>query len=182
MRVISGTAKGIELSSVPGDSTRPILDRVKTSLFDILRPQLSGVSFLDAFAGSGSVGIEALSNGAERCVLLDLERKAIQVIRSNLEKCGLQAKAEVRHTDAFLFLGSCKEQFDIIYIAPPQYQGLWEDALIKVSEKPELLKPPGLVVIQIDPSEESPLALSALKEVDRRKYGKTLLLFYKKQD
>jgi 16S rRNA (guanine(966)-N(2))-methyltransferase RsmD len=93
MRVIAGTAKGRKLLAVPGDGTRPILDRVKTPLFDILRPEIQGARVLDLFAGSGAVGIEALSQGAAHCTFLDLSRPAIDTIKANLETTGFVANA-----------------------------------------------------------------------------------------
>src|SRR5262249_55275154 len=107
MRVVGGRAKGAKLSPVPGDSTRPILDRVKTALFDILRPSLDGLAVLDLFAGSGSVGIEALSQGAQSCVFLDINPRAVDTIRKNLGQAKLAEAAEVRQTDAFAFLKRC---------------------------------------------------------------------------
>jgi 16S rRNA (guanine966-N2)-methyltransferase len=181
MRVVSGTARGKQLKSVPGDTTRPILDRVKTSLFDILRPHLPGWQVLDLFAGSGAVGIEALSQGAAHCTFLDLEARAVATIRENLSATGLSERSEVRHTDAFRYLCHVKKSFDLIYIAPPQYHTLWEQALHTIAERPELVTADGLVVVQIDPQEYEAQHLAAFEETDQRKYGNTLLVFYKKR-
>ena len=178
MRVVSGKARGTKLKSVPGDTTRPILDRVKTALFDILRPTLDGISVLDLFAGTGSVGIEALSQGAAHCTFLDLSDKAIKVIRENLESAHLSSQAEVRHTDSFTYLRNTSKNFDLIYIAPPQYKALWLQALHFIAERPGLLKPGGRVIVQIDPKEYEPAQMTALQETDQRKYGSTLLVFY----
>ena len=129
MQVIAGSAKGRKLKSVPGQTTRPILDRVKTALFDILRPGLAGIRVLDLFAGSGSVGIEALSQGAGECTFIDVEKRAIDTIRENLKITDLAGRAEVRHLDAFLFLRKCEVEFDLVYVAPPQYVNLWVEAM-----------------------------------------------------
>src|SRR4051812_41509260 len=104
MRVVAGSARGKKLIVVPGRGTRPILDRVKTALFDILRPQIPGMIMLDLFAGSGSVGIEALSQGAAHCTFLDLGREAVATIKRNLATTGFSGRAEVRQTDAFAYL------------------------------------------------------------------------------
>jgi 16S rRNA (guanine(966)-N(2))-methyltransferase RsmD len=96
MRVIGGKAKGTTLLSVPGESTRPILDRVKTALFDTIRPILEDASLLDLFGGSGSVGIEALSQGASHATFIEINAKAVSVIRKNLEKTRLLESAQVR--------------------------------------------------------------------------------------
>lgn len=178
MRVVGGSAKGRKLKSVPGDSTRPVTDRVKTALFDILRPFLPGIKVLDLFAGSGAVGIEALSQGAARCTFIDLERRAIETIRENLTCTGLAEQAEVKLADAFRFLKNCREAFDLIYIAPPQYKNLWVEALQCIAERPHLLSADGRVVVQIDPLEADELKLSELSEVDRRRYGNSLLLIF----
>jgi 16S rRNA (guanine(966)-N(2))-methyltransferase RsmD len=180
MRIIGGTAKGRKLKAVPGSTTRPILDRVRTSLFDILRPNLTDTIWLDLFAGTGSVGIEALSQGAKHCTFTDLADLAVQTINENLENTELKSKATVKKMDAFRFIKHCNESYDYIYIAPPQYQNIWEQAIYAVAERPEMLKSNGSIIIQIDPKEYSPLALTNFQETEQRKYGNTLLVFYKR--
>ncbi len=178
MRVVSGEAKGVTLQSVPGTGTRPILDRVKTALFDIIRPTLPEAVFLDLFAGSGSVGIEALSQGAKRAVFLDLSKAAVDTIKSNLQKTALSERAEVRHADAFGYLRNTKGVFDIIFIAPPQYKNLWQESMWLLAERPGLVSTNGSIIVQIDPSEYEKLELSAFEENKARRYGNTLLIFY----
>jgi len=178
MRVISGSAKGRVLKAVPGDSTRPILGRVKVPLFDILRPHLSGATVLDLFGGTGQIGIEALSQGADHCVFLDTNARAVATIKENLILTQLSEKAEVRHTDAFIYLKNSAKSFDLIFIAPPQYKGIWIEAIRCIAERPHLLTPTGKVVVQIDPQEYEPLELVSLREDSQRKYGNTLFVFY----
>lgn len=180
MRVVSGKARGRKLLSVPGDTTRPILDRVKTALFDIIRPWIAESSVLDLFAGSGGVGIEALSQGARHCTFLDLEPKAVATVRANLEATGLSVQAEVRHTDAFSYLRNTSKRFDLIFVAPPQYEGLWVQALQFIAERPDLLTPHGRVIAQIDPTEYEALSLASLSEYAQRKYGNTVLVFFER--
>jgi 16S rRNA (guanine966-N2)-methyltransferase len=181
LRVVGGTAKGTKLLAVPGDTTRPILDRVKTSLFDILRPQLEDIDLmLDLFAGSGGVAIEALSQGAKRAVLLDLAEPAVTTAKENLLKTHLSDRAEVRRTDAFTYLRKTSKAFDLIYIAPPQYQGLWLEALKEIAERPSLLTPNGQAIVQIDPKEHDQFSSPTLSLEDERTYGNTLLLFYRR--
>lgn len=180
MRVIGGTAKGRLLKAVPGDGTRPILDRVKVPLFDILRPSLPGTRWLDLFGGTGSVGIEALSQGAEHCVFLDTNLKAVQTIKHNLEVTGLSEKGEVRHSDAFGYLRNSTKSFDLIFVAPPQYKGIWIEAMQHIAERPNLIADDGVVIVQIDPKEYEELSLAMIKETEQRKYGSTILVFYKK--
>ena len=183
LRVISGTARGRKLKSVPGDSTRPITDRVKEALFNILGPDIQGATLLDIFAGTGSVGIEALSRGAVWVRLNDRHNLAVKTIKANLELTHLAANAEVLHMDAFSLLEKPPDRrFDYIYIAPPQYQELWSQALRAVDQKTDWLVDDGWIIVQIHPVEWQPITLENLMEFDRRKYGSTLLIFYALKD
>ncbi|MGA9532941.1 MAG: 16S rRNA (guanine(966)-N(2))-methyltransferase RsmD [Anaerolineales bacterium] len=179
LRVIAGEAKGRRLKLVPGEGTRPITDRVKEALFNILGPLTVGSTFLDLFAGTGSVGIEALSRGALRAVLVDREKPAIRTIHENLDLTRLAERAEVVRADSFDFLGrSGVGPFDFVYVAPPQYQELWSRVIQDIDIDPTLLNPDAWVIAQIDPTEEVELELSVLRLFDRRQYGSTVLLFY----
>jgi 16S rRNA (guanine(966)-N(2))-methyltransferase RsmD len=181
LRVIAGKAKGRRLKLVPGDSTRPIMDRVKEALFSIIQNELAESTWLDLFAGTGSVGIEALSRGAQQVTFVDNNRNALQTIRANLTMTGFEAQAQVHAGDAHKFLQSTQQVYDFIYIAPPQYKGLWLTALQLCDARPTLLKPNGQVVVQIDPKEQVETMLSRLGLADARKYGQTRLLFYQLQ-
>lgn len=177
-RVISGKAKGRRLKLVPGDTTRPIMDRVKESLFNILG-DVNGTRWLDLFAGTGQVGIEALSRGAVEAVFVDNARAAIQTIRDNLEHTGLTTGATVIQADSFTYLRDSTDQpFDIIYVAPPQYKDIWQKALTVIDTSRRHLTGEGMVIAQIDPREYRELALSSLELIDKRRYGNTLLCFY----
>jgi 16S rRNA (guanine966-N2)-methyltransferase len=179
MRVITGSAKGRKLQPVPGDSTRPITDRAKEALFSILGQWIEGARVLDLFGGTGSVGIESLSRGAAYVHFVDLNRKAVETIRANLRHCRLEAEALVERADSFTVLKQYRgAPFDLIYVAPPQYQELWQKALLLIDSRPELLAADGEVVVQIHPREDAPVALHFLREYDRRQYGSVLLLFY----
>jgi 16S rRNA (guanine(966)-N(2))-methyltransferase RsmD len=185
MRVIAGIAKGRTLKPVPGKGTRPISDRVKESVFNILRWQVPDSRFLDLFAGTGGVGIEALSRGAEQAVFVEKEPKAVRVLRENLSITHLTGQARVVQEDVFRFLllanqsVAPEDRFDIIYVAPPQYQDLWAQALIALDGHP-LLAPEGIVVAQIFPKEYRALPLEDLVLTDQRKYGSTMLCFYER--
>jgi 16S rRNA (guanine(966)-N(2))-methyltransferase RsmD len=182
LRVIAGTAKGHKLHSVPGDSTRPITDRTKESLFNILGVDIQGATFLDLFAGTGGVGIEALSRGAVFARFLDKNQNAIQTIRSNLQSTRTSDRAEVVRMDVFnLLRGKPDRSFDYIYIAPPQYKGLWRRALIELDNNQGWLSPDAWVIVQIHPKEYWTTELKNLIEFDQRRYGSTLLLFYEQQ-
>jgi len=179
MRVISGSAKGRKLASVPGDSTRPITDRVKESLFNIIGPEVHNSSILDLFAGTGSVGIEALSRGARSAVFIDLNLRAVKTVQANLMLTQLADRAQVIQDNAFSFLeGIVKQQFDYIYIAPPQYKGLWMQALKMLDRNPKWLSRDSWVIVQIHPRELVDFNLDHLVEFDRRSYGSTTLLFF----
>ena len=179
MRVIAGEAKGRRLFGVRGESTRPITDRVKASLFNILAPDVPGSRFLDLFAGTGGVGIEALSRGAEEATFVERDERALTALRRNLQVTGLAGRARVLRRDAFKFIASYGAQpFDIIYVAPPQYQGLWARTLSALDGSP-LLASDGLVVTQIHPKEHKALALTQLALSDQRRYGSTMLCFYR---
>jgi 16S rRNA (guanine966-N2)-methyltransferase len=180
VRVIAGKAKGRKLRSVPGEVARPITDRVKESLFNILGDEVVDALFLDLFAGTGSVGIEALSRGARRAVFVERSRRAIEVIEENLRITGLAPQAEVIQDDVFRFLSrEPAEKFDLVYIAPPQYKGLWAETLRALDGRCFLTEG-GLAIAQIYPKEYQDLELKSLHLVDQRKYGSTMLCFYKK--
>ncbi len=183
MRVIAGEAKGRPLVSVPGESTRPITDRVKSALFSILtsRAQVVECRYLDLFGGTGAVGIEALSRGAASAVFCERDRVAVRVLQRNLDSTGLAERAQVVHGDAFAYLGrDVGAPFDVIYIAPPQYQGFWLKALQQVDARPELLAEDGLVIVQVFPKEWAEPTLQHLAVLDRRQYGSTALFFLSK--
>jgi 16S rRNA (guanine(966)-N(2))-methyltransferase RsmD len=178
-RVIAGRAKGIRLKMVPGEGSRPIMDRVKEALFSILGASIHEARVLDLFAGTGAVGIEALSRGANHATFIDSDRLAIRTIHENLASTRLAEQAEVIRGDAFSYLKRENLQpFSLVYIAPPQYEGLWKRALLQIDARPSVLEPDAMVIVQIDPKEQEILALSHLVAYDERTYGNTLLWFF----
>ncbi|MCJ7626384.1 MAG: 16S rRNA (guanine(966)-N(2))-methyltransferase RsmD [Anaerolineaceae bacterium] len=180
-RIIAGKARGIRIESVPGNITRPITDRVKEALFNILGNDIIDADFLDLFGGTGSVGLEALSRGARFVRFVDNHRMAISIIKENLQKTRLGTNAEILTFDAFKYIsGSADLSFDYIFIAPPQYKGIWEKILIKINENIKWLHNEGWVIVQIDPLEYSEHNLDNLREFDQRKYSNTLLVFYER--
>ena len=180
LRIIGGSAKGHKIFSVPGDSTRPITDRAKEALFDIINVDILDSKFLDLFAGTGSVGIEALSRGALFALFIDKNRRAIQTIKRNLKITKLSQRAEIRTIDAFDFLeGSHDYTFDYIFVAPPQYKNLWSKALIQIDKNINLLSTDAWIIAQIHPNEYENITLTHLKEFDQRKYGSVMFIFYK---
>jgi 16S rRNA (guanine966-N2)-methyltransferase len=214
MRVVTGEAKGRKLKGPKTIGARPIIDRVKQALFNILASRVEDARFLDLFAGTGSVGIEALSRGAASATFIELDHKMLAVVRENLRITGLGDRAETLHADAFKFLqnelphaqqaphghsqpSQHKKQsktspvethkpprptapYDIIYVAPPQYQEMAARALAILDTSP-LVASAGLVIIQIHPKERDgvvAMPLTHLALTDERRYGSTLLLFY----
>ena len=168
MRVVTGEAKGRKLKTPKTVGTRPIMDRVKTALFDILSTQVEDSRFLDLFAGTGSVGIEALSRGAQHATFIEMDTKILKLVRENLQITQLADRAETLHSDAFKFLqahqvqqiaqnasipalssvASRQRTYDIIYVAPPQYEELAARALALIDSS-TLIAEEGLVIVQI---------------------------------
>ncbi len=196
MRVVTGEAKGRKLKGPKTIGTRPIIDRVKQALFNILAARVDDARFLDLFAGTGSVGIEALSRGAAHATFIEMNHKVLALVRENLQITGLADRATVLHADAFKFLQGTQpasshstgaatrhEKYDIIYVAPPQYQEMAARALAMLDTSP-LLAEDGLVIVQIHPKERPGMAavpLTHLTLSDERRYGSTLLMFYAMQ-
>jgi 16S rRNA (guanine(966)-N(2))-methyltransferase RsmD len=182
VRVITGKAKGHSLKSVPGDITRPITDRAKCALFSIIGNLVIGSHLLDLFAGTGQVGIEALSRGAEEVVFVEIARAALRTIQENLEHTRLEEGAHVVRADVFDFLLRDPDPFDLIYVAPPQYKGMWAKTLQLLDEVPDWLADGGWVVVQIDPLEYEEQTLEQLVLFDQRSYGGVMLCFYAKPE
>jgi len=183
LRVISGAARGRKLKSVPGDITRPITDRAKESLFNILAGDVVDSQWWDVFGGTGAVGIEAISRGASFVRFSERERLAVDTIRWNLDHCRFSDRAEIRRGDAFALLAAAADRrFDYVYIAPPQYKGMWSQAVAVLDENPGWLSDDFEVIVQIAPKEYESLDLVNLVEFDQRKYGTTLLVFYERKD
>lgn len=178
-RVIAGSAKGRRLQLVPGNSTRPIMDRAKEALFNIIGRDIYDTVFLDLFAGTGAVGIEALSRGAHKAVFFDLAPTAIKTIHENLVATRLREQAEVNRGNALKVLRTQPtEVFDYIYVAPPQYKDLWQSTLEALEANPAWIPEGTQVIVQIDPKERVEIPLKYLKVTDERKYGRTLLWFF----
>jgi 16S rRNA (guanine(966)-N(2))-methyltransferase RsmD len=178
VRVIAGKAKGRRLKSVPGTGTRPVTDRAKSALFSIIGDYVIDSRFLDLFAGTGQVGIEALSRGAREVIFVERAGGAVRTIRENLAHTGLQAGVRVMRADVFDFLAQGSEPFDFIYVAPPQYHRLWLETLQVLDASPGWLADDGWAIVQIHPREYEPLALERLVLFDQRRYGGVMLCFY----
>jgi 16S rRNA (guanine966-N2)-methyltransferase len=178
VRVIAGSAKGRILRAPRTSATRPITDRAKESLFSILAPRIPGRRFLDLFAGTGSVGIEALSRGSAHATFVERSAAALAGIRHNLELTGLTARAEVAGRDVFAYLRDAPAPFDVIFVAPPQWRGLWPRAVALLDREPGWLAGGAVVVAQHDPSEGVPLDLTHLARTSERTYGRVQFSFF----
>lgn len=182
LRVVSGSARGLRLKTVPGDSTRPITDQVKEALFNILGNWIEGTIILDLFGGTGAVGIEALSRGADFVTFIDINNQAVRTIKENLSTTKFTEFSEVIKQDAFAYLRNTgREAFDLVYIAPPQYKKLWISALKLIDDYPGWLTENGLVILQINPLEWEDIELLNFYIVRRKKYGDTELIFIEKR-
>lgn len=178
MRVISGTAKGCKLNSIDDISTRPTLDRVKEPLFSIIQNNLQGANVLDLFAGSGALGIEALSRGSRHCTFCDKSYKAIQMLKENVRKTRMEEKSTILNEDYNKCLEKLKEKYDLIFIDPPYKLDIAVKAIKKIINL-GILSSDGIIVLETDEEERE---LEELKQVeievyDKRKYGRVKLLF-----
>ncbi len=180
MRVISGSARGRKLSSLEGQDTRPTTDRVKESVFNIIMPYTRDARVLDLFAGSGAMGIEALSRGAESAVFVENNRAAGEIVEKNLKDTRLFEKAKLCMGDALAFLENTREKFTLIFLDPPYDGGFYAPVLSKISER-DILDAEGVLVLErrADAQIEVPENFEIVKD---RKYGKTAIsvLMYKK--
>ncbi|MEK6256052.1 MAG: 16S rRNA (guanine(966)-N(2))-methyltransferase RsmD [Chloroflexota bacterium] len=182
LRIISGSAGGRKLKMVPGDDTRPITDRVKQALFNIIGSDIASAKLLDLFAGTGSVGIEALSRGAEYVRFIDRSKDAVDTVQANLATTGLGESADVLSYDAFALLSQHPNTaFDYVYVAPPQYHEMWSQALLALDAKPDWLVEDGWIIVQINPKEYEAVTLKNFSEFDQRKYSNTMLIFYERE-
>jgi 16S rRNA (guanine966-N2)-methyltransferase len=180
VRVIAGSAKGRPLRAPRTAETRPVTDRAKESLFSILAPRLAGAAFLDLFAGTGGIGIEALSRGSAHATLVERSPRALSDIRHNLAVTGLADRATVVPRDVFAFLrepAPCP--FGLVFVGPPQWLGLWPKTMGMLDSRPGWLAGDAVVVAQHDPAEAAELELAQLECYDQRAYGRVQFTFFR---
>ena len=180
MRVIAGTARGRRLKELPGMVTRPTTDKVKESLFNILQFDIEGRRVLDLFGGTGQLGIEALSRGAQSCTFVDSSRQAVAVMGENLRTVGLADQATVRQGDALAFLSSCREQFDLILLDPPYHGDLLETCLEAVV-KFDILSEYGIMICESAVEKQLPELAEPFHKGKEYRYGKIKLTAYHRQ-
>ena len=176
MRVISGSARGRMLDAVPGKNTRPTTDKVKESVFNILQFRLYDAAMLDLFAGTGQMGIEALSRGAAECVFIDRRADAVKLIQENLALCRLADRARVRQGDALPYLRS-GEKFDIVFLDPPYASGLLQQALTDIAAF-DICRPHGIIVAESAADTVLPDMPAPYSLYREYKYGKIKLTVY----
>ena len=178
MRVIAGSARRLQLKTIEGLDTRPTTDRIKETLFNMLQNDLAGCRFLDLFAGSGGIGIEALSRGAKEAVFVEKNPKATACIRQNLEFTRLADRGRVMETDVFSALSRLENQgaFDYIFMDPPYNMGLIEPALEAAAESGALSEN-GIIVLESD-STDFRDEFSGLEIIKQRRYGRTYITVY----
>ncbi len=179
MRVIAGSAKGRILRPPRTSATRPITDRAKESLFAILAPRIPGARFLDLFAGTGSVGIEALSRGCAHATFVERSWQALAGIRHNLDITGLAGRGDVVARDVFAYLREPPAPFDVIFVAPPQWHGLLPRAVALLDREPGWLADGAVVVAQHDPAESAAADTEHLEAADERTYGRVRFTFFR---
>ena len=175
MRIITGSKRGKKLSALEGEQVRPTTDRVKESLFTILQFQLEGRRFLDLFAGSGQIGLEALSRGAAQAVFVDLSRDSIRVVERNIKACGFQDSARVVQSDFAAYLRSTREKFDVAFLDPPFRSGLLEQALPLAAGA---MNPGGILVCEHPRDEALREEAGPFGKYREYRYGKTMLTTY----
>ena len=183
MRVVSGTCKGRALKAVPGNTTRPTTDKVKEAIFNMIGPYFDGGVALDLFAGSGGLGIEALSRGLEKAIFIDRDSKAIQIIRENINVCQLEGKSEVYRNDADRALKALIKReisFDYIFLDPP-YKLQQLVSLMEKMDEHGLVHNGSMIVCEHSHQVELPASIGGLTQVRHERYGIIAITIFLKE-
>ena len=180
MRVITGAARGRRLKELQGMETRPTTDRVKEGIFNIIQFDIEGRRVLDLFAGTGQLGIEALSRGAARAVFVEQRRDAVALVRENLKITGLGENARVVNGEALAFLASCGEKFDLIFLDPPYASGLLEQALERACAI-DILTENGIMVCESAVDQTLPALREPYVKGREYRYGKIKITLYRRE-
>ncbi len=179
MRVITGEARGRRLITLEGEDVRPTTEKVKEAIFSAIQFDIQGRRFLDLFAGSGQMGIEALSRGAESATFVDSSRRAVDIVRKNLNSVGFYDRAKVLHTDSLSFLEMNSDMYDIVFLDPPYGTGLLQEVLPKVFEN---VKKTAVIIVE-NPENEEIFENYGEFMLDRQKhYGKIKVSMYRHRD
>ena len=181
MRIIAGEFKGRKLETPPNYEIRPTTEMVKEALFSILINDIYGSTFLDLFSGTGAVGIEACSRGAEKVFLVDKSRESISIIKKNINKIGCQDRVTVLASDYKLALDRIKTDVDIVFADPPYDEGYNLEILESLSER-DVLSDNGIVIIEHSKRADLPDEFGIFERYKYKKYGKKCLSFFRKKD
>lgn len=184
MRVISGKVRGLKLNAPKNDDVRPTTDRVKESLFNMINSYMMESDILDLFAGTGSLGIECLSRGANKCVFVDSSKDSIAIVKSNVKKARVENESVILNSDfksAIKSLSLKNQQFDVIFMDPPYYKNMFSDALTAVDSN-NLLKEDGIIIVEHDTKDKFPDSIGRLYKSRDKKYGNTTITFYKVEE
>ena len=179
MRVITGKARGVQLKTPDGQLTRPTADRVKEALFSIINFDIPGANVLDLFAGTGQLGIEALSRGAKSAVFVDMREDSCKIIRENLRRTKMENEARVIRSDYADYLHRCREKYNIILLDPPYAEVFLENSLKLIAEI-DILQSGGIIVTERPLGKELPFEHEGYTRSRDYKYGNTLLTLYRK--
>jgi 16S rRNA (guanine966-N2)-methyltransferase len=179
MRIITGSARGRKLNTLEGLDVRPTPDKVKEALFNIIQFDIEGRHFLDLFAGSGQIGLEALSRGAKDCVFIDASKKSVAVIEENIAHCGFENQSKVVNADSVMYIRRTMEKFDVAFLDPPYRKGLLQEALPYVADR---MNEGGTIICEHPIDEEVPDEAGDFKRFRDYKYGKIILTSYKLAD
>ncbi len=179
MRVITGSARGIQLKTPEGMQTRPTTDRVKEALFSIIHFDIPGAKVLDLFGGTGQLGIEALSRGAASATFVDQSDAACRLIKENLRRTKFENTGKVVRADYMEYLSRCREEYDIILLDPPYAEVFLENALKRITEI-DILRSGGIIVAERPLGKDLPWEFEGYTRSRDYKYGTILLTLYRK--
>lgn len=179
MRIVSGSARGRKLVAPQGFDIRPTTDKVKEAMFSIIQFDLQNKTVLDLFAGTGQLGLEALSRGAKKVCFVDSSKKALEIVKKNISLTGFSDSSSVFQSDSFSFLNSAKEKFDIVILDPPYEKGMCEKAAMLL---PQVLNEAAIVVCETRPDEALPENIGKLKIAKEYKYSAIKLTVYREME
>lgn len=177
MRVITGSARGMSLKALEGETTRPTTEKVKEAVFSAIQFDIDGRKILDLFAGSGQLGIEALSRGAESAVFVDSDKNAVKVIKENVEKTKFTEKSRIVQMDSLAFLNMNVQKFDIVFLDPPYSTGLLEKSIADVAS---FVNEGGIIVCEYPFKDEIPETPEDFTEYKTYRYGRISVTIYRK--
>ncbi|WP_442600990.1 16S rRNA (guanine(966)-N(2))-methyltransferase RsmD [Paenibacillus sp. KN14-4R] len=180
MRVISGKARGRSLKAVPGMGTRPTTDKVKEAIFSMIGPYFDGGTALDLFAGTGGLGIEALSRGVDKAIFIDMDKKSVDTVVHNLDVTRLREQAEIYRNDAnraIKLLAKRGMKFDIVFLDPPYRLKIIEELMIALEEG-QLLAEDAIIVVETDSEDELPMHIGNCVSNRRSDYGEIAVTIY----